>query len=556
MEKNAYWKEFMVKRLSRRSALKAGATVGAGLIVGTTLGCGGEQKEQAKAEVSGPKSGGTLNVSYPQDPPMLDPHITSSFATAGAISPIYNRLLKYKTGPDMDPHAFDLAPDLAEKWEIPDDVTYLFYLRKGVKFHNKRPVNGRELTAEDVKYSLERMRTDKSEYHARYMLEEVEKIETPDKYTVKVVMKQPYAPFINYMGAHYPWIVPKEVVDKEGDVKQTAIGTGPFMLEEYERNVKLVYKKNPDYFLKGQPYVDEMVYTIMPDATNRIAAFRTKQMDVDCHGIDYQQATEIQKSNPDAKVDEFLYRGITQIGVQSNKKPFNDVRVRQAMSLALDRKAFIDTLWFGKGKISGLLPPSQRGWALEGDDLGPYFKRDVPRAKRLLSEAGYPNGFKIELFLTNGYGPVIVNLGVMVKDQLKDVGIDAEIKQVEYAAFMKDYLAGTWKDVYVGYMTAFIEPDEFLYGVYHTKGSRNASKVSDEKLDAMLVKQRRLINVAERKNQIIEIQKYVNEQMYNIGLFIHTTFSVWQPYVKGYRPHSFHCYASHLYQDVWLEKSR
>jgi peptide/nickel transport system substrate-binding protein len=154
------------------------------------------------------------------------------------------------------PYDLTIMPDLAERWEYLDDKTVVFYLRKGVKFHNKPPVNGRELKAQDVKYSLERF-TAKSGFRARF--DDVDRVEVVDDYTVKIITKHPFAPLLAQLASpSHNMILPKEAEDQYGDFNkaEAAIGTGSFILERYERGVKLIFKRNPDFYMKGLPYVD------------------------------------------------------------------------------------------------------------------------------------------------------------------------------------------------------------------------------------------------------------------------------------------------------------
>ena len=176
--------------------------------------------------------------------------------THTALSFVYNKLLRHKVGPDVPPGTFIVEPDLAERWEAPDDTTYIFHLRQGVKWHNKPPVNGRELVAEDVKFSFDRFLTVPGNPE-RQLLESVDRVEVVDRYTVKFVLKEPFVWLLDILAnAMCMWIVAPEVAQKYGDFKkvETAIGTGPFLLESYEPNVKTIFKRNPDYFRQGLPY--------------------------------------------------------------------------------------------------------------------------------------------------------------------------------------------------------------------------------------------------------------------------------------------------------------
>ena len=213
------------------------------------------------------------------DPVHFDPHQTISFKTHTTLSFVYSRLMRHKVGPDVRPGTFSVEPDLAERWEEVDDTTYVFHLRKGVKWHNKPPVNGRELVAEDVKFTYDRFLTEQGNAN-RYMLAAVERVEVVDRYTVKFLLKEPYVWFVNALA--YPWgmwIIAPEVVQQFGDLKkpETAIGTGPFLLERHEPNVKTVFKRHPEYFRQGQPYVDGVEWLVLEDDSTGLAMYRTGQ---------------------------------------------------------------------------------------------------------------------------------------------------------------------------------------------------------------------------------------------------------------------------------------
>jgi peptide/nickel transport system substrate-binding protein len=194
------------------------------------------------------------------------------------------------------------------------------------------------------------------------------------------------------------------------------------------------------------------------------------------------------------------------------------------------------------------------GWGLQPDQLGQYYQRNVTKAKQLLAEAGYPNGFDLELLITPQYGAGIVNASVMLKDQLKDIGLNCEIRQAEYAAYLKEFQGGTFKDIIIAPQGAPIEVDECIYSIFHSQSAKNYVHIKDANLDAMLTKQRQTIDDAERKKQVAAIQNYLNEQLYVIGVFVSSSGVVWQPYLKGFRPHAFGSYAMHMWQDVWLQK--
>src|SRR5207249_3824648 len=193
-----------------------------------------------------------------------------------------SRLLKHKAGPQVQPGTFPLEGDLAESWTQPTETTYIFKLRRGVRWHAKPPVNGRELTAEDVVYTVERFLTLKGNANA-YMLASVAKVEPLDRHTVKFTLKEPFAWFLDILANPMAVaIIPKECVEKFGDLKkpESVVGTGPWMLESYRPNVGMTFMRNPNYFIPGLPHVDRVEMFVDEDKASRIAAFLTGKYDL------------------------------------------------------------------------------------------------------------------------------------------------------------------------------------------------------------------------------------------------------------------------------------
>ena len=228
-----------------------------------------------------PKRGGTLSLRL-WDPPHFDPHLTISYKTHILYTFSHSRLLKPKAGPGVVPGTFPLEGDLAESWTQPSETTYVFKLRKGIRWQNKPPVNGREVTAEDVVYSVERFRTVKGNANA-YMLASLDKVEALDKHTVKFTLKEPYVWFLDMLANPMAVaIIAKECVEKFGDLKkpETVVGTGPWMLDSYRPNVGYTLVRNPGYFVSGLPYIERIEATVDEDNASRMAAFIVGKYDL------------------------------------------------------------------------------------------------------------------------------------------------------------------------------------------------------------------------------------------------------------------------------------
>ena len=260
----------------RRELLKAGLAAGVALSAWPLA----HPSALWGAEAGQPKRGGILRVRG-YDPVHFDHHLTNNARTNTTLSFIHSTLLRYKVGPEIMPGTFIVEPHLAESWDEPDDLTYVFHLRQGVKWHNKPPLNGRELVADDVKFTFERFLSEKANV-LRETLEPVDRVEVVDRYTVKFVLKEPFVWLPHRLAdSSGMWIIAPEVVERFGDLKkpESAMGTGPFLLERYEPNVKTVFKRNPDYFLTGQPYVDGVEWRVIDDESTGLAMYRTGQID-------------------------------------------------------------------------------------------------------------------------------------------------------------------------------------------------------------------------------------------------------------------------------------
>src|SRR5262249_30805185 len=263
------------------------------------------------------------------------------------------------------------------------DTTVVFYLRKGVRWHSKPPVNGRELTAEDVKFTFERFLGEKAN-PLRYMLDPVDRVEVVDRYTVRFRLKEPFVWLVNMLASPTgTWIVPREAVDKQGDLKkpEAAIGTGPFVLDRYEPNVKTVFKRHPDYFRPGTPWIDGVDWLVMEDDAAGLAAYRTGQ--IDCGpwhwwAVRQQDVAMFKKAQPQLTYRDFVSTVTTGIYMRTDKPPFNDVRVRRAISHAVDRQAIIDAV-FVKGEPTPAISRGLTEWSPTIDQLGSgaqYYRHD------------------------------------------------------------------------------------------------------------------------------------------------------------------------------------
>jgi peptide/nickel transport system substrate-binding protein len=542
--------------ISRRALLAAGA---AGLVASALPSRVASQSSTAQT----PKRGGTLNIRA-WDPPHFDHILAHAYRTHVVISFTHSRLLKHKAGLGVRPGSFPIEGDLAESWKQVNETTYEFKLRRGVRFHGKPPVNGRELTADDVRYTFEYILADKGSNVSMYR--SIAKIEATDKYTARFTLKEPFAWFLDMIASPMAGaIIARECVEKFGDLKkaEAVVGTGPWMLDSYRPNVGLTLVRNPQYYAAGLPYIDRVELLVDEDNASRTAAFLAGKYDLGwefpgtINRSDWLQIAEpLKKRRPGLQVLEFPSNVVNDISLRSDKAPFSDVRVRQAICLAMDRKAQIDSIFEGVGTVNGPLPAALDDWALPINQLGDgakLYTHNVAEAKRLLAAAGHPNGFPASVcFATYGSTQLVDHMQLVLK-QLKDVGIDAKLDQKEYGAYQASCRLGKFDSMGFGPLTPFLEPDSFLFGQYYTGEPRNRSHVNDAVLDDLLVRQRRTADVKQRRNVIHQIQRHLARQQYYIHVPSGTYVAVWDPALKGYAPNLGYDYGGRIVA-AWLER--
>jgi peptide/nickel transport system substrate-binding protein len=499
----------------------------------------------ADAYAQAPKRGGVLRIAD-REAPNLDPHLAVSFLTHSWSSMVYSQLVRFPYGPEQKHSAdFSIVPDLAEKWKYESPTSVVFTLRKGVKFHNKPPVNGREVTAEDVKYSVERFMA-KSGFRSR--LEPVQSVDVVDRYTVRMTLKEPYAPLLNHLAnAAYVVILAKEVEDKLKDFNrpEAMIGTGPFMVKSYQKGVQIAFERNPDYFVKDLPYLDGVVIEITPESTARLSMLRAGKVDLG-HMWGYlvpEEAKSLKQSNPEMMMNPVLTIGQGMIYMRTDQPPFNDVRVRRAMALAIDRKAWNDSLFFGEGCIdAGPVPCAMKEWKLDASKLDPAKAKylvgyDPAEAKKLLVQAGHPNGFTTPMFHWPGYAPPWRTFFDLAGDNLGKIGINVEFKPEEYGKYISTTYLGKYEKMAMGPITPFSEVDDWLYSAFFPEQPNNRSHVADAELNKLLIAQRREMDPKKRKQIVDDIQRHLVDKAYYVYMPHPPQYITHAPQVKGMKYH-------------------
>src|SRR5713101_1213080 len=386
-----------------------------------------------------PRRGGVLLAAIAADAPSLDPHQEQTFATIEMVAPLYSTLIQ------IDPLSYPkIIGDAASEWKIASDgLTYTFKLRHGIRFHD-----GATMTAADVKATYDKIvfppagvrSIRKNAYSA------IASIEAPDPITVVFKLKFASASLLGNLASPWNVIYPKKYLDRDPNYfKANVVGSGPFKLKSYTRGSTFEGERNPDYFVKDRPYLDGYKFFISTETSVRAAALRSGRAWIEFRTMPLAEVEAIRKTLGDkVVVQDTAATGLFGIAMNQTVKPFNDVRVRKALTLALDRYTAGRVLYpiASLKDVGGLMRPATE-WAMSESELQklPGFGRDMEKnraeAKRLLAEAGYPNGFKVVLKNRNVRIPYI-DFGVFVIQEWRKIGIEAEHRPLETASWYAD----------------------------------------------------------------------------------------------------------------------
>ncbi len=460
----------------------------------------------------------TIIIGVDQEAIGLDPHIVTAFSSHRRVDLLYNKLVRHDEN-------LKIVPDLAESWEVPDNTTYIFNLRKGVKFHN-----GKEMTAEDVAFSLNRILDPKTTSPGRSYIASIKSIEALGPYRVKVTLSAPLASFLEGLASNNCAVVSKAAVEQHGNLQKVEAGTGPFMLKEWIPDNSMTLVKNPNYFEKGLPYLDKVIFRVIPEQASLLAGVKAGTIDI--AQINDGSTVLLAKRDSNLVVMQKPGINVRTFGFNVTRKPFDDVRVRQALSLAIDRNEIVAAAEFGMAQPTGPIPVGATQWALPLNKL-PYSTPDIAKAKSLLAQAGFPNGFSFKIVCSNSFEG---GLGVaqVIQNQLKKIGVNAELEVVEWGTYIDRWTKRDF-DSMVELRGGSGEPDRFLYRTLHSTGGVNNFLFKDAEVDKLLDKGRQLTTFAERKPVYDELQTLLAEKAPVIFLYCPFETHVMNKGIKGFK---------------------
>lgn len=462
----------------------------------------------------------TLTVAQGADPVTLDPHGQNDQPSARVRSQIFETLVNHGS-------SLEIVPGLAKSWEQIDETTWEFKLRDDVTFHN-----GDAFTAADVKYSFERIKTLPSP--AAFLIDAVQEVVVVDDHTVRITLKFPFAPVLAHLAHPSNAIVNKRSVEEAGDNfgSLVAIGTGPFVFEEWVAGSHVKLSRNAKYW--GEPAkVDTVIMRGIPDNTVRAIELETGGADI---VYNIQPMDELRlEGTPGLKLDKYQTLSTSYIGFNVQKAPFDNKLVRQAINYALDVEAVVDFIYTGQAaQVKGPLPPLVWGF---NDDVKSY-EYDPAKAKDLLAQAGYPNGFKTTIWTNDN--PLRMQIAEMFQANLAEIGIDVEVMIIPWATYLEDTANGKHDMFILGWVTVTADPDYGLYALFHSSQFGNAGNRSfyaNARVDELLELGRQEGDPDKREAYYAEAQALIVEEAPWAFLIATSEVNGMQDNVEGFVPH-------------------
>lgn len=436
----------------------------------------------------------TLRYGYPVDPINLDPAQMSHMVAHRFVAFLYPTMLRYADD-------LSLVEHLAESFRIIDDTTYEFTLRDDVFFHH-----GEKLTSEHVKFSIERIQDPNVPSPEAFEVQPITEIQIIDDLTFRLITEKPFAPILHGvtfgLGIHSP-----VTVEQYGDLRYQGSGTGPFKLVEFRADEIVVFERNDLYF-GPRPPLDRIEFHIIVDDVARATALMAG--DLDAATFYTTKATLPMRGQPGLTVNFVGQPVISHYHLNTRREPYDDPRVRLAMSCALDRQAIADIVFFGEAEPTGPIPPAMTTWALPLSEFECY-SRDLERSRALLAEAGYPNGFSSTMIGNAGNAADIEQLQMMA-EQFAEIGIQMEIRQIEWGEMLELWI--TQKDfdtLLIGSATGR-DPDANFYRRFLSTDTRNTVGFNDPYVDELLVRGRTTVDFDERYEIYAELQRIITTE--------------------------------------------
>ncbi len=487
-----------------------------------------------------PQHGGVLRVGMQTDPVGLDPHLTNATATKNMLENTYDTLVMFNA-------SLEIVPGLAASWEASQDLLQWTFRVRDATFHDGAPV-----TAYDVKYSIERIKDPATASPRSGDFAVVERIDVLDDHTVVFTLSEPFTPLLSFLAMSMNVIVPQHVVEEHGDLQHVVVGSGPFRFVEYIPQTRLVLERFDDYWGRDAdggalPYLDGITFAFYPDPTARTTAILTGNVD----WIEYVPAVDVLtlQADPSVEVVGGLAANYRSLMFNAAVEPFDDYRVRQAFAYAIDKQQVVDLALFGTGGVvaTGTTIPAGNFYAIESS---PFEVRDLEQARTLLTEAGYPDGFEFDLYITSTYD-FLRDPAEIIQANLAEIGVTANIVLEDWSIYLPTFYARDYAATILGF-SGQTDPDAFLHTPFFSTSGGNWFNFADDQLDELLSAGRREPDPEVRRDIYLEAQERILELSPMVFLFHSAQYSAQRPEVEGYEHFPNTSYLG--FRTTWLQR--
>lgn len=471
------------------------------------------------------------------NPTTLDPALITDVQGGGISAKLFNGLIRFN-------EHLDMVPDIARSWKLSDDqVTYTFRLRRDVRFSN-----GRKITARDFKYSFERVLTPKTKSPRTWVLDKIEGandlltgkaenvsgIRVVNDHTLVLKLQSPFGPFLSLLAMTTAYVVPREEVERFGqDFGTHPVGSGPYMLAEWKHGQHLILTAREDYF-EGKPKLNGIYYRVIPEDLTAVMEFETGHLD-----ILLIPSSEYRRYTTDPAWRDLVYGkpGLNSyyIGLNCTRPPFDDVRVRRAVNLAIDRQHILNTVFEKRGGLAvGPIPPDlwkNGAWLRNAEGYG----YDPKKAKALLREAGV-EGATIKIYISTE--PEVIDVAEVIQRYLKEAGLQPEIIQRDWSALKQAVDKGEPDAFWLSWWADYPDPENFLFPLFHSESvgsSGNRTRCIDPELDRLIETAQRTMDERQRYRLYRQAEDRIIKNAPWVFMWHRADYFIIQPWVKDFK---------------------
>ena len=513
----------------------------------------------AAAPAFAQKQGGTLRMYIWDNPPSASIHEEATVSTVTPFMSLFNNLVLYDQHERLNTPD-NIRPELAESWSWNDDKTKLtFKLREGVKWHDGKP-----FTAKDVVCTLDKLQGKAADAFRKnprsIWFHNLKQAKANGDHEVTFELNRPQTSFLYLFATGYNPVYPCHV--SAADMRTNPIGTGPFKFVEFKSNEFVKVVRNPDYWRKGQPYLDGIDWRVISNRSTRALAFVAGEFDM-TFSLDFTVAItkDVQSQLPKAICELQPTNNSFNLIVNREVPPFNSAQIRSALALALDRKAFVDIITDGKGKIGGVMLAGPEGlWGMPPEITAklPGYGADVEKnraeARKIMEGLGYGPANPLKIKVSTRNIPLYRDPAVLLIDQLKQIHVSAELDVIDTSVWFAKVARGEYSVGMNLTAAALDDPDVNFYENYACGSERNYTKYCNPEVEKLIDQQSRETDLGKRRQLVWEVERKLAEDVARPIMTQGVAGLCWQPYVKNFTLHHNSLYNNWRFDDVWLEK--